>query len=120
MSLDKFKADFLHEFPSMATNTKIMAFINNYESIKREDSEAEADADPTGVRLSFGKYRGFLVSDLCKMDAGKQYLTWLYSQSFFDAEKFPQLHKCLSDLGVTKKKAMNANARVARVPAGCV
>ena len=68
--------------------------------------------------MPFGKYKSFLISDLYKMDAGKQYLIWLYSQSFFDAEKFPVLHKCLSDLGVTKKKAINANARATKVPVG--
>lgn len=133
MSFNKFKADFLNEFPAMATNTKMMAFINNYERIKvttssnfihnTSDEDNVAETPPTeggAVRMPFGKYKNFLISDLCKMDAGRQYLTWLYSQSFFDAEKFPVLHKCLSDLGVTKKKAMNHAMRVGRVPAGCV
>lgn len=126
MSFNKFKADFLNEFPAMATNTKIMAFINNYErsiihNTSDEDNVAETPPTEGGaVRMPFGKYKNFLISDLCKMDAGKQYLIWLYSQSFFDAEKFPHLHKCLTDLGISKKKVMNASARATRVPAECV
>lgn len=121
MSFNKFKADFFDQFPGLATNKEISSFINSYviEQVKNEADEAETPPTEAGaVRMPFGKYKSFLISDLYKMDAGKQYLIWLYSQSFFDAEKFPVLHKCLTDLGVSKKKVMNNAMRVARVPVG--
>lgn len=117
-SFDKFKEDFFDEFPALYEDERIKSYVYNYKLIKPECRSRSQSPDPKEARLTFGKYKGFLVADLYKMDAGKQYLTWLYSQSFFDAEKFPLLHKSLTELGTVKKKAMNATARATFQPLG--
>ena len=76
----------------------IMNYINNY--------VLENESKNNSVSITFGKYNGYLVSELMGIDKGRDYLQWLIGQSWID--KFPEIIKECSRLGI-KPKIVNKN-----------
>lgn len=92
------------QFPEL--DTKVSEFINTYiDDIKEKKKELRNDG-----KLSFGKYKGFYPKELAETEAGRNYLTWLFSQEYFTQDKFGDLYDTLVELGIKKKKDSNAGA----------
>jgi hypothetical protein len=92
------------QFPDMEAD--VTAFIDTYiNDIKQKKAAMRNEG-----KLSFGKYKGMKPAELIKTEAGHSYLTWLFSQSYFTADKFGDLYETLESLGIKKKKDLNADA----------
>lgn len=104
MELEKLKESLAIQFPELDKN--VSEFISEYiEDVKEKKRELRGDG-----KLSFGKYKGMLPKELAKTEAGHSYLTWLFSQQYFTQDKFGELYDTLVELGIKKKKELNANA----------
>ena len=78
-----------------------MEWIEDY--IKENKKEYRDNRD--SGKLTFGKYKGYEISELAQTEKGKDYLQWLMAQSFFSEDKFTCYHNKLKELGIKKKKS---------------
>lgn len=87
--------------PSEMVAAEIMAFIDNYAA----ENEQEYKKLRANGQLSFGKFRGYSIKELCLTPKGIDYVQWLLSCGWFTEDKYEALHADIKECGVTKKKA---------------
>lgn len=98
MSWPKFVEAFKEKFPEI--DEDVVEWIEDY--IKENKKEYRDNRD--SGKLTFGKYKGYEISELAQTEKGKDYLQWLMAQSFFSEDKFTCYHNKLKELGIKKKK----------------
>jgi hypothetical protein len=98
MSWPKFVEAFKEKFPEI--DEDVVEWIEDY--IKDNKKEYRDNRD--SGKLTFGKYKGYEISELAQTEKGKDYLQWLMAQSFFSEDKFTCYHNKLKELGIKKKK----------------
>ena len=83
---------------NVVTSDSLMSFIDEYceEDRKRYLKNKEDRC------LSFGKHAGFKISQLCQNEKGKSYVQWLLKQSWFNADKYPELFEDIEKCGIKK------------------
>ena len=69
------------------TSDKLLEIIDNF----IDEEQKTYTANTQKGALTFGRYKGFLVSELSNKE-GRQYLDWLSRQSFFTPDKFGSLY----------------------------
>ena len=104
MSLIKFKEQLLAHLPLDAMTTEQMVIIDFLDNKINEQKEEFKLNKDTG-RVSFGKYRGFLIKEIIKCPSGKGtgYLEWLLCQSWFSEDKYPDLYTQIKECKIKKK-----------------
>jgi uncharacterized protein (DUF3820 family) len=101
MSWPKFVEAFKEKFPEEhVVKEDVVEWIEDY--IKENKKEYRDNRD--SGKLTFGKYKGYEISELAQTEKGKDYLQWLMAQSFFSEDKFTCYHNKLKELGIKKKK----------------
>ncbi len=79
----------------------IMAFIDQY----IEDDQKQYQTNKENNCLTFGKYRGFKISEISANEKGRDYLGWLLSQTWCTPDKFAYIHEECEALNIKKKIA---------------
>lgn len=86
---------------SEITGKQIYDEILNFKNLEDEKYKALK----TERRVTFGKFKGFTISELCKTPKGKDYCRWLLSQSWF-TEKFTDLIEDIQKEGIKKNNTI--------------
>jgi len=72
-----------------AQSKAILDWIKNYDA----ERTAEYNKGRSENKIMFGKYTGNTVEQVVQMEKGKDYLGWLYRQTWFNEEKFTDLYE---------------------------
>lgn len=81
-------------------------FINNY----YEEDQKQYQKNKENKALTFGRWRGFTVKELAVSEKGKDYLSWLLSQTWCTPDKFGYIHEECKALNIKKKSLRNRTA----------
>lgn len=81
------------------TAEEIIQFINDYIDAKTKEYKTNVESN----RITFGKWKGLTVKEVCASDKGKDYLKWLLKQQWFTEDKNPNLFEDLRACKVLKK-----------------
>ena len=82
-------------------SAQIMDFIDEY----IEDEQKKYEVLKGKKAITFGKWRGFTVKEVAATAKGKDYLSWLISQTWCTEDKFQYIYDGCKESGVVKKKA---------------
>lgn len=83
---------------SKATGSEVFDAIVEYKKIQDEQYKKLKSEG----KITFGKYKGYTVKEMCRTVKGKEYLSWLLTQSWFQ-EKFTDLVEVIKKEGIKKK-----------------
>jgi uncharacterized protein (DUF3820 family) len=88
------------KFPviSMTTGTELYSEIEEY---KKEEDAKYQKLKQEG-KITFGRYKGYSVTEMTRTSKGKDYLRWLLQQGWF-TEKFVDLVEAIEKEGIKKK-----------------
>ena len=78
MALQKLQNELSALFTAESTATEILEHISKYIA----NEQAQYSELRTSGKITFGKYKGRLVSDLCGSQEGLQYLAWALDQEW--------------------------------------
>ena len=97
MSLVKFQTALSDAFPAL--DPAVTTFIQDYIATE----QASYTKNKENKALTWGKYAGYTIKELCLTEKGKSYVEWLLSQAFFTEDKFGDLIAECKALGIKKK-----------------
>ena len=81
MALQKLQNELSARFSTDSTATEILEYISKYVT----DEQAQYSELRSSNKITFGKHRGRLVSELCDTQEGLQYLAWALDQEWCKA-----------------------------------
>jgi uncharacterized protein (DUF3820 family) len=89
------------KFPviSMTTGSELYSEIEDF---KKEEDAKYQKLKQEG-KITFGKYKGYSVTEMTRTPKGKDYLRWLLQQGWF-TEKFTDLVEQIEAQGIKKKE----------------
>ena len=83
----------------MTTGSELYQAIEEY----RKSEDAKYQKLKQEGKITFGKYRGYTVTEMTRTSKGKDYLRWLLQQGWF-TEKFTDLVEQIEAQGIKKKE----------------
>lgn len=98
--LEAIRTDFIFEDN---TPENLMIFIEDY----AEKEQKQYQKNKENKALTFGKYKNYTVKELSLTMKGKDYLSWLLSQTWCTEDKFAYIHEECAKYKISKKKSMS-------------
>lgn len=77
----------------------VLEFIDNYIA----DENAKYEDNKKNGKLCFGKYKDFTIKEMVSTVKGRDYLSWLLSQSWVTPDKFGWIIDECASYGIKKK-----------------
>ena len=100
MSLNKLVDHLNEKFPEgLVEVTGAMVYDAVIEFKKTQDEQYQKLKSEG--KVTFGKYKGYTVKELCRTMKGKEYCKWLLTQGWFN-EKFTDLVEEMGKQGIKK------------------
>ena len=83
---------------SMITGSELYQAIEDF---KKDEDDKYQKLKQEG-KITFGKYKGYTITEMQRTSKGKDYLRWLLQQTWF-TEKFTDLVEQIENEGIKKK-----------------